>query len=370
MEAEVVRALSGAFEETSDDSGAYTAVKCRLNSVIKDKKLLPVIEEAVSFYTRISVWSSRLLTLHVLRLMEEGKPIPRLNTGYLGRVIRCCSYSDISSLRKLDVDLASSRKRFFELLGDEVDALPKGVPRRWRPRLIDELAKQFKTAIVNSVETRLWRLLKRWFYSRIRIEKPEEETSGIFVSFCNVLFKDEKPLSTWSPYVRGLFEQIQSFGLDWKEPTPEAALPVFRQILQDMERDEDCRLFSILPLYGTGTKHVPISTSVLVDMARAIGGGDKSKTEERGMLWERLFNVKAVSRGAKKFAFRLTTNGADCSVLFHVKKPPLPEKKEVRKIAQFGNFTCAGPKNTGSRPGPSRHIARCALHRAKGLRMQ
>ncbi len=133
MDEQVVRAISGASRGASEDKGAFTVVKCRLNTIIRDEKLLPTIEEAVRFYTRVSVWSSRLLTLHVLRLTEEGKAIPRLTTGYLGRVIRCCAYSDIACLRKLDTDLAASRKRFFDLVGDEAELLPKGVPKQWTP---------------------------------------------------------------------------------------------------------------------------------------------------------------------------------------------------------------------------------------------
>ena len=354
MDEEVVRAIPGVSQAASEDSGSFTVVKCRLNTVLKDKELLPIIEEAVQFNTRISVWSSRLLTLHVLRLLEEGKAIPRLTTGFLGTVIRCCAYKDVACLRKIDSDLASSRERFFELLGDEAELLPKGVPKQWRPRLIDELAMQYKTAIENSVKTRLWKILKRWFYARIRIDKPGEESAGIFGPFCNGLFLNKKALQdqdTWPPYYRGLYEHVQSLGLEWKAPSPEGALLVFSKLLREMEKDKDCRLFSILPLYGTGAKHVPISTSVLRDMARDLGHGKGVETEEKAALWGRLFNVKLITRGAKKFAFRITTNGADCSVLYTCRRPPGLKKRKCKKLPNSAISLHPGQKILAIDPG-------------------
>jgi hypothetical protein len=64
MDEEVVRAISGVFQEASKDH-SFTVVKRSLNTVVKDEKLLPVIGEAVRFYTRVSVWSLRLLSLRL-----------------------------------------------------------------------------------------------------------------------------------------------------------------------------------------------------------------------------------------------------------------------------------------------------------------
>ena len=77
MDEEIVRAILGVSQEASKDD-SFTVVKCSLNTVVKDEKLLPVIGEAVRFYTRVSVWSSRLLSLHVLRLIEGkvARPYP------------------------------------------------------------------------------------------------------------------------------------------------------------------------------------------------------------------------------------------------------------------------------------------------------
>ena len=351
MDEEVARAIPEASQDASEDSEAFTAVKCSLNTVIKEDKLLPAIEEAVRFYTRVSVWASRLLSLHVMRLVEEGRAIPRLTTGYLGRIIRCCAYSDITCLRKLDSDLAASRKRFFELVGDEADLLPKGIPKQWRPLLIDELALQFRTAIESSVKTRRWKVLKRWFYARIKMDKPKEESAGVFGQFCNGLFQSEKAQDTWPPYFKGLYERVQSLGLNWETPTPETALPVFCKLLSEMETFDKCRLFSILPLYGTSTKHVPISTSVLRNMARDLGGWQESKTEEQATLWGRLFNIKSVTRGAKKFAFRITTNGADCSILYTCRRAPGPKKGKCEKLPNSAISLRPGQKILAIDPG-------------------
>ena len=351
MDEQVVRAISGASRGASEDKGAFTVVKCRLNTIIRDEKLLPTIEEAVRFHTRVSVWSSRLLTLHVLRLTEEGKAIPRLTTGYLGRVIRCCAYSDIACLRKLDSDLAASRKRFFELVGDEAELLPKGVPKQWRPLLIDELALQFKTAIENSVKTRLWKVLRRWFYATFKHDFPKKKSVGIFGPFCNTLYRNGKPLTTWTPYYKDLYGHVQSLGLNWETPTPETVLPIFCKLLSEMETFEKCRLFSILPLYGTGTKHVPISTSVLREMARDLGYGKDMETEDKATLWRRLYKFDAVTRGAKKFAFRITTNGADCSILYTCRRPPGLKKNECEKLPNSAISLRPGQKILAIDPG-------------------
>lgn len=55
MDEEVERSISGASQEALEDRGSFTVVKCSLITVIRGEKPLPVIEEAVRYYTRVSV---------------------------------------------------------------------------------------------------------------------------------------------------------------------------------------------------------------------------------------------------------------------------------------------------------------------------
>ncbi len=61
----------------------YTIIKCSLQEFCIDVKWMNVIQDAVERANRIVTEGYHLLNLHVRRLIEEEKDIPKLDEKYI-----------------------------------------------------------------------------------------------------------------------------------------------------------------------------------------------------------------------------------------------------------------------------------------------
>ena len=126
----------------------------------------------------------------------------------------------------------------------------------------------------------------------------------------------EVDIGTGPPWLKSMCESIMDC-VPASIYEPHETFHLFKRLLSDLEADPDAKVFNLLPLSSWHARFVPISTTLLVQLAHVLEEGKtlKDLKKDPGELWARYFNVKAVMRGKKKFANRILTDGVSASVL-------------------------------------------------------
>jgi hypothetical protein len=89
-------------------------IKRSLKTVVSDSFILEKIEEGVSFYTNLSVWTYRFLLFFVMRQLDAGEPLPEFRMAFVRQVITCCTYEELSSRAKFPQSMPDARLEFLK----------------------------------------------------------------------------------------------------------------------------------------------------------------------------------------------------------------------------------------------------------------
>ena len=122
----------------TNQAGRFYNVKTGVNSFFTDQDLLDQIQQAVQLVTPLLVEGNLLANLHVLRCIEAGEAIPKLDQMFFNRCFYAVSFSTGPQARQFnkasDPSLATSHDTLYQ------QSLPANHQRPERPTFLKDVS--------------------------------------------------------------------------------------------------------------------------------------------------------------------------------------------------------------------------------------
>jgi hypothetical protein len=266
------------YKETIQES----AVKMTLSQMCSNSELKCEIEDCVHGITRTSVEASLFINLWVLKLLEEGKIVPKLNQSFF-----YAAFTTIAGATK-------SAEKFGKALEEYKHMRPPTMAQfnyRHVGQMINEAAKEYMIAcqnhVVLNISGRMGKAFKLFFdalpqdfraedrnkarcyyMKRMTHECGPEEEEPMWQSFKHVPTPETRAAVV--AYINHRLERYQNLPLDTGGLHPIKRVQQqwwdYLQWLYDLQVEMmayDTRAFSILPLCKFAAKHITISTTIL-----------------------------------------------------------------------------------------------------------
>ena len=260
------------------------AVKMTLNKLCTDDQLVKEIETCVHGITRTAVEASRFLNYFVIKLLEEGEAVPKLDQTFF--------YGAFTTMAGGQKD--STIAKFGEALQDYIDLRPQNMERfhyKHVNQMLNWAGKDYMTAcknhVVLNISGRVGKAFKLFFQSlpqkfraedrnkarryymrRMTREAGPEEEDPMWQSFTRVPAPETR--AAVSQYVEDNMQRYSDLPLDTGGLRPTKRVEKrwwsYLRWLYDLQlfmQEQDSRLFSILPLSSFASKHITIDTGIL-----------------------------------------------------------------------------------------------------------
>lgn len=331
-----------------DSQRVNVTVKMKLNSFLLDKdapELKAKLEAIVLDGNRLMGEAYAFANLHILRLLDGGHPLPRIDRSFY---YRCLLAVSISKAR------TSTLGADFKASVDAFDACRPVAAAKVNASEYNQMVADLSIIMATMATNHLWMNLEqrlkrylRWAHPFIKpfhnaivkavVKAPKDDISTIMKGAVRTM--DDKTEAKLVEASRLAAEFRGLMSLPSKKQTKTTAhltLPLYHRILKDTEmakeayeRKEDespskkkkfqGRLFSLLPLKRSLTaSYIPISTmfwmAILKQKKLEVFRGDGRDQDHRG-LWEKYCNIKVVETRRRSFAGRIMTDGYAVSVL-------------------------------------------------------
>jgi hypothetical protein len=89
------------------------------------------------------------------------------------QIFTCCMHEELGSRAKFPQNMLEARVEFLKHVPVDFSFSPRGRGNGWRYLLLEDLAVQMLTVAKNSMTTRLYVILRRWFKWRRKRDKVE-----------------------------------------------------------------------------------------------------------------------------------------------------------------------------------------------------
>jgi len=330
------------IDERNNDDEAYSIVQIKLNTLLQPhyrEWIHPLLEYCSYNVSRIVYEAWMLAEMHVLRLLEEGRALPKFNSSFFNS---CC------------VNVSQTKKGG----GDDELRLTAEEYRKLRPpnwpvpeneamsQIMSNASIEMETAFKNHIRLNLVGRLKRYVRLKYNLRNSKEANWFIVSTFRdadNMLVDDQKEFRTWLgknpftdvyeniPYFLGkLYEVLKWY--DTLDPTTKGKrsftlLPQKRgygmsfihlsnvalpQVLTLLEREVQCHMVQTLL-----TQVVPNSeeeTFIKRYVEKGIIKEFYMNKEVSRALWHLVFDVGKLETRNRKFGYRVSTDGYGASV--------------------------------------------------------
>jgi hypothetical protein len=316
--------LDHADEADVPEAIAASVVKMKLNSFCRDARLAARLRELVTFGNQLCAEAYAFANLHVIRIIEARRPLPKIDQDFYYRCLVCVSETDVRATTLSD-DFQVSRA-VYDALRPSDGSNPILVTRKLNSFLVD-LSRVLATAGANHLWTNFEGRLKR--YIRWRYPRLRKKAQSIVWAVCSG--KSNSALAPDALLVvnelRALLPGVTSDKVI--KAKPHLTLLLYHKILTDtIDAIEEAkgakrsllgaRVFSLLPVKGGFTiSHMPVSKYTLVTLLKGLGM-EEIKGDGRNMdtrtLWANYFNLKRVETSQRRFAERILTDGYAVSV--------------------------------------------------------
>lgn len=313
---------------------AYTVVKCSLNRFCKNEFLQSRINDIVLNCNRIMFEAYCFANLHVLRLLDENKEVPKLDQTFFNR---CCCYVSCLNKRKEISKVDEEMNVTFDLYAKQ---RPPGFKVAYRDSIRAVLAYIAVDMVVSTTNHLALNFYKRFStYLKHRFEISSEQCYKV----CKAIYEKEydgedamileyrRKLGSMPPYESNI------------KKGPSYVLQVYHEILeynkstqnnQDLKTRE--KLFSLLPHKGGfQMSYITIDNRCLQDLL--IAGNIIKKCEQFSTktalekdfksntrrYWDMFFDISAFESRNRTFANMFKTDGKTVSIVLNV-----PERVE------------------------------------------
>jgi len=356
-------------EKLSENAkSTLTTIKTGLKSLVKDKRIIALIEETVEACTEISVQANMLASIQIFKILENE------NGGNLPidlKFYRNC-FSVIANLN-------SSYNKKYAKFQESLDLLLKVSPKMKRVRkehymeeCLTALAGEMYTNFTTYISTIFKGRLFRWFLMKISIitdskyfqSLSEKKLRTIASMMCRSSTGDEtqslniilpqytslkkKPIpkgelevmKAYIDYVRANLEGLLPIEKKIPKQYSHCFLPFLREIMVDIEehnrncpKEKQVKTFSLLPTKSFHAISIPIYTSSIKYFR------DRLELEQEEDVWNQLFYIDEFMKGkGKKKTFQgfIKTDGVSVGVV--LREPKRIKLEKNKKIEDPKNY--------------------------------
>ncbi len=319
----------------------FSCVKCKWKTFCKTKYLNEGINNIVLNINKISFLSYKLLNFHFVNLIEQNKPLPKINRTLFYKA--CCMVSKFYK-RKNKIEENDELYISFSKLQKFIDKLPF---RDNMGSLINNLTRQQLTATKNHLKLNFYNRFRKY----VKLETGIDNNSTIYKILKSIYDKDyngdDEFIKSMKQWLKFIPTEINI------EKNMSHFLTIYYQILKTFESkhesvDSDSsneeikgiRLFNLLPNKNNFTlSHITICNSSLNDIISFLTSNkrDKNFMNKKREYWTKLFNVGKYETKNRKFAYSISTNGNDVSIWLQKRKKEVIEDDNFNEIDLYKN---------------------------------
>ena len=237
--------------------------------------------------SKIIILATRLLWLHIIRLLSQDNPLPKINQTYLLTFFRHCS---APSIPKVDVDLQAT----VNLLGWGGLAKPQ-----WNLQICKYLANEYLVNLKNHAKFNYWQYtLKflKWKVEILNIDKKIKKKllGSIYAIMKHVYSNQPYDINTFSEDIRQYVEQfttcLQQLVSRSRENHPDFYLEKITFFYLLKRETNDTLDIKIIPQSSFTRKHITIDKKVGEELLKVINLYQKDLSKQQ--QFSILFNYK------------------------------------------------------------------------------
>ena len=286
------------------------AVKMQLTSSLSDDTLIPEILDQVDRFNSITFHGAKVLMLIVGQCLNQGTPLPAFNDTFIRQVFASCSvdaHGNETLVTNPVIQNARTAYRNVQAHGFQFTS------KSHLTQAITLEARSYYVCLANHVVTNVERRLVRMLKHKMRFDLPivvrkayrtdllakhlykKMQEGARTLAQCGIqqiqdldgYLKDEdqpRPAqATHQVFAQIVLDMAQIVGNQSLDPSVIGQghnwvqyFRLLRRLLQTVEqigptRRNRLRLFDLVPLYGTGTRHMAVDTDALYNLLRQAG---------------------------------------------------------------------------------------------------
>ena len=319
----------------------YTTIKCSLNRFCKNDYLKSKINDVILNVNKIIFEGYLLANLHVIRLLQEEKQIPRLNQKFFQNVLQLVSRLYRRKEKEcLDQELVQTFEVCYQHLR----------PNSFQPGYRDYISAVLNNGVALEMETATKNHLVLNFYKRcskyVQNIHPDLTKKDVYEVMKGIYEKNYSGNNQVVSQFRSLLgNQVPTevgIALDATK-----VLQVYREILT-YNKEKELRLFTLLPV-----KHSFTMSNILIDKTairdlilddKGVNIGDEHRelytavrkliNEDPKSMIRLFFNIDRFETSKKKFIHFLT-DGISVSVLLGEECITIPKRQSTKRKREY-----------------------------------
>ena len=331
-----------------------------------------VINKVVMNWNKISLEAGLFANFHMLRLIRETKPLPKINQDLYEA---CCRVVTNGSKERKEEEIRISFEQFKALRpqGEGVDYTPP--TNKGSSQLISNLRRQMEVNAKNHVITNFVRRMIRYVRSRFSLSRKDAWTTvkGIFDAENTEPSETQQVLKVWLVYDPLNDDNLKSHLDHFFRLTYDMLL--HQESLDPMTKGK--KTFSLLPVSGSyipshaildrttlrgvlqnlPALHRRIIGTRLTTAKELVSAALERETfnfsvamfrdeEFSAEIWRFLFRVEPMETCNRRFAYGLSTNGYDVSLRFRVSGRQAAASPRMYSPENFDRFVGIDPGKT------------------------
>ena len=328
----------------------FTCIKSSWKSFCKNNLLADtIVKDILPKINTICFLSYKLLNYHLLRLLEEKKPLPEIKQNLFYQ--SCCMVSQLRYTK----DTTDTTSELYKSFSQMKEYITDDLPAR------DYLCLGYITNLNKLQITVTNNHLKLNFYNRFRkylkLRTGETDNAVVYNWLKDIYEPNYDGKNAFVLYMRKWLKYIPTEVNIVKHSNH--FVKIYYSILKEFEKYPDTkgvRTFTLLPhKHGFTQSHITICNAGLENTLKYIAnelkrannnvesGLDVKKFEENSeQYWKELFNITKYETKNKKFGYTILTDGK--SVVLQMRKPVKPEKIVTEYTEQqYDNFLGIDP---------------------------
>ncbi len=324
-------------------------IKTSLKKILREKSLFTTINQLVSQVTIISYHASRLLNLHLLRLLEFNLPIPDIynNNNFIRQVFTIVQLSSDSNFSKFDDELVATYKNHFQFQ-QHIVKLSEGFGQ-----LLTIIVTTYLRNCEKHITDHYWINLKR--YCKYKSIENIEDCLSFFENNPSIddirdkygddltIFHQEELIqciyrtSSEMENIKRQQLEIRIAELEIKMKSGklsnkqiERCTRICNNIATFLKSEKVLKTYTIVPLCKPQAKNIKIDTDILYNLLGGVKTGYSNKADFGKQFqeesWRNTFDLESKwfhnVLDKKRFNYEIITDGISCSIGFrkYVKK--------------------------------------------------
>ena len=317
---------------------SFSVVKVSLNKFCKDDYMKSKLNDIVINANKIMFEAYCFANMHVLKCLDEGKEIPKLNQAFFQS---CCAIVSTFNNRK---EMEQKNKDLMTTFEIYKQCRPEGYTVAYRDNItivLNYIAIEMATSTTNHLTLNFYKRFSKYLKSKFPTTTPSyryEVCKGVYEKIYEgndeLVLEYRNKLGDNPPYENNI------------KKNPSFVLAVYKEILNFRQENNE-KVFSLLPHKGGfQMSYITVDRTVLKDIIAGEQLVDKTTKDIKEdikvnprLYWEQFFNIQEYENSTRTFDM-FKTDGKSVSVVLNVPKREevVKPKKGAKKKQEC--FTC------------------------------